>query len=102
MTPTALTLVTIVAEKVLEAKLERLLLGAGASGFTATDARGQGSRHTGSSTFEGQNVRIETVVSAEVARRIVDQIADLYFPHYGVIAFTSEVAVVRGEKYVGT
>ncbi len=102
MTAAALTLVTIVAEKVLETKLERLLLDAGASGFTATDARGRGSRNVGSHTFEGHNVRIETVVSAEVASRIIDQITEVYFPHYGVIAFTSEVAVVRGEKYIGT
>lgn len=101
MTATALTLVTIVAEKLLETRLERLVLDAGASGFTTTDARGHGSRHVGSHTFEGQNVRIETVVSAEVANRIVDQIAEVYFPHYGVIAYTSQVTVVRGEKYVG-
>jgi nitrogen regulatory protein P-II 2 len=95
-----LTLVTIVAEKILEPKLARLVLEAGASGYTATDARGKGSRDMRSQTFEGHNVRIETVVSPEVASRILEQITELYFPHYGVIAFTSQVAVVRGTKYV--
>jgi nitrogen regulatory protein P-II 2 len=101
MTAAELTLVTIVAEKILEPKLERLVLDAGASGYTATDARGQGSRNMGSQTFEGHNVRIETVVSSEIASRILDQITEVYFPYYGVIAFTSQVSVVRGEKYVG-
>jgi nitrogen regulatory protein P-II 2 len=101
MTTTTLTLVTIVAEKVLEPKLARLVLDAGASGYTATEARGKGSRDMRSQTFEGHNVRIETVVSEAVASRILEQITESYFPHYGVIAFTSQVSVVRGTKYVG-
>jgi nitrogen regulatory protein P-II 2 len=100
MTAAELTLVTIVAEKVLEAKLERLVKDAGATGYTVTEARGEGSRHQGSHTFEGQNVRIETVVADDVAALILDQIAEHYFAHYGVIAYTTKINVVRGEKYL--
>lgn len=100
MTAADLILVTIVAEKVLEPKLARLIKSSGATGFTVTDARGEGSRHVGSHTFEEQNVRIEVVVSPEVADRILEQVAEQFFPHYGVIAYTTAVRVVRGEKYV--
>jgi hypothetical protein len=44
-------------------------------------------------------VRIETVVGPETARRILDCLAERYFPHHAAIAWTSDVAVVRGEKY---
>ena len=101
MSAADLVLVTIVAEKILESRLEKLILGAGASGYTVTEARGEGSRHVGSHTFEGQNVRIEVVASDQVAERILEQVTQHYFPHYGVIAYTTAVRVVRGEKYVG-
>lgn len=99
MSRTHLTLVTIVAERVLESRLTQMVMAAGATGFTVTDVRGEGSRHRGSHTFEGRNVKVEAVVSAGVADTILSEIAEQYFPHYGVIAYTSPVAVVRGEKY---
>lgn len=45
-------------------------------------------------------MRIEVVVSDEVADRILDHVAEHYFPNYAVIAFVADVAVVRGDKYV--
>lgn len=100
MTAADLVLVTIVAERVLEGRLTEMVTGAGATGYTVTDTRGEGSRHVGSHTFEGRNVKIETVVSGEVAERILTLVAEGYFVHYGIIAYTTPVTVVRGEKYV--
>jgi nitrogen regulatory protein P-II 2 len=48
----------------------------------------------------GQGIRIETVVSAAVADRVLAHVAKHYFPSYAVIAYLSTVEVVRGEKYV--
>ena len=59
-----------------------------------------GSRGMRASDPPGQGVRIEVVVGPEVADRILDHVAEHYFPHYAVIAFVADVAVVRGEKYV--
>lgn len=100
MTAADLVLVTIVAERVLEGPITEMVAEAGATGYTVTDARGEGSRHVGSHTFEGRNVKVETVVAAAVAERILALVAERYFPHYGIIAYTSPVSVVRGEKYV--
>lgn len=99
MSTTELTLVTIVAERVLEQKLTELVTSVGATGYTVTDVRGEGSRHMGSHTFEGQNVKVEVVVSPAVAEAILAEVAEHYFPHYGVIAYTGPIAVVRGDKY---
>lgn len=96
----ALKLVTIVAEPVLEEQIVALLHRLGARGHTVTDSRGAGSRGMRASDPPGGGVRIETVVSAEVAGRILDHVAQHYFPHYAVIAFLTTVEVVRGEKYV--
>ncbi len=93
--------VTIVAEALLEERLLREIRELGARGYTVGQVRGEGSRGVRASEWEGKNVRIETLVSAEVADRILAHIAEEYFEHYAVVAYLSDVQVVRGEKYLG-
>jgi nitrogen regulatory protein PII len=93
-------LVTIVAEPVLEERLIAELHRLGARGHTVTDARGAGSRGMRASDPPGQSVRIEVVASDAVVSRILEHVATDYFANYAVIAFVSNVEVVRGEKYV--
>ena len=95
-----LKLVTIVAEPVLEEQLTTELKRLGARGYTVTETRGEGSRGIRASELPGESIRIESVVSAEVADRLLAHVAKLYFPNYAVIAYVSTVEVVRGEKYV--
>jgi hypothetical protein len=95
-----LKLVTIVAEPVLETRLVGELKTLGASGWTTTDSRGEGSRGMRASDLPGAGVRIEVVASEAVAQRILDHVARQYFPHYAVIAWVSEIEVARGDKYV--
>ena len=98
--PTRLRLVTIVAERILEDRLTRDVMEAGATGFTVSESRGRGSRGMRAGDIPGEGVRIEVVVSPEVADRIVERLRDAYFPHYAVIAWLADVEVVRGDKYV--
>lgn len=95
-----LKLVTIVAEPVLEQRIAESLRRLGARGHTVTAAHGSGSRGMRASDPPGESVRIEVVVSAAVAERILDHVAANYFPNYAVIAFVTNIDVVRGEKYV--
>ena len=95
-----LKLVTIVAESLLEKRLVEEVKRLGAKGYTITPARGEGSRGIRSVDWEGQNIRLETIVSEEVALRILQRLQEEYFPHYAVIAYAENVWVVRGEKYV--
>lgn len=92
--------VTIVAESLLEERLLKDLEVAGARGYTLTAARGAGARGVRSSEWEGGNVRIETLVSAAVAQRLLERLAEAYFPHYAVVAWVETVEVVRGDRYV--
>jgi nitrogen regulatory protein P-II 2 len=92
--------VTIIAESLLEARLLADLERSGAKGFTITEARGRGSRGVRASEWEGQNLKLETIVSPEVADRIMLRMVESYFPNYAVIAYLENVEVVRGEKYV--
>mgnify|MGYP003414344811 FL=1 len=95
-----LKLVTIVAESLLEKRLVEEVKRLGAKGYTITPARGEGSRGIRSVDWEGQNIRLETIVSEEVALRILQRLQEEYFPHYAVIAYVENVWVARGEKDV--
>jgi nitrogen regulatory protein P-II 2 len=90
MLTTPLKLVTIVGESVL-----------GATGWTICEARGEGSRGMRASPVPGDNIRIEAVVSEAVADRILAALSTEYFPHFALVAWISDVQVVRGEKYRG-
>lgn len=93
------TLVTIVAEAVLEARLVRDVAACGAHGWTITSAHGQGPRNRRVGDLEGGNVRLESLVSADVAERIMQMLAAEYFPNYAVVAWLADVQVQRSERY---
>lgn len=95
-----LVLVTVVAEAVLEHRLIRDVVAAGAHGWTVCDARGQGSRGVRADEFEGSNIRLETLVSASVADRFLEVLDRDYFPAYAVVAWTTPGKVVRPAKYL--
>lgn len=92
-------MVTVIAEPVLEQRLVTEIRQLGASGWTVTYGRGEGSRGIHAAEIPGVNVRIETIVSANVADRLVSHMAAHYFVDYEVIAYTTDVGVVRSEKY---
>ena len=93
-------LVTIVSETVLAERLTRLVLEAGASGYTLAAAQGMGSRGLRSTTVvDGENVRIEALMSASAASQVLDVLARDFFPHYALVAWSAEVEVLRGAKF---
>jgi hypothetical protein len=95
-----LCLLTIIAEALLKERLIHDLREAGAKGFTITDADGEGCRQRRVGEILGANIRLETIVSDEVADRLLHLLSTDYFERYAVIAFISTVNVVRGEKSV--
>lgn len=95
-----LKLVTVITERLLRERVIDDLRACGAKGFTISNATGEGSRGVHASEWEGQNLRIESIVSHAVAERIVERIADEFFENYAVIVYLHDVQVVRGDKYV--
>lgn len=93
-------LVTIVTEAVLETELCREIKRLGARGYTITNARGAGSRGVRDAGWDtSRNVRIEVVCAPEVAECIEACLRERYFDSYAMIAFTSDVAVLRPDKF---
>lgn len=99
MITVALKKVTIIAEAVLEPRLLQEIRALGATGYTLSPVRGEGSRGVRASDWEGDNVKVETLVDAGTADRILEHVAADYFEHYAVIAWVTDVQVVRGDKY---
>lgn len=95
-----LKLVTIVAEAVLEERLLDDLRRLGAKGYTVTPAQGEGTRGIRASDWEARNIRIDSVVSPEVADAVLEHLAGEYFPRWAVIGYVTDVDVVRGDKYI--
>lgn len=93
--------VTIVSEGILERQILEALRRLGAQGYTVFEVRGSGSRGVHASDWEGRNVQIETIVSDEVADRILDFVSANYFRDYALIAYVDTVEVIRGGKYSG-
>lgn len=97
---TTLPMLTIIGESVLRDRLIEELARVGAKGYTITQVLGEGPRHIRSGDLPGDNVRIETITTREIADRLLEVLANDYFPDYAIIAFVSDVRVVRGSKYV--
>lgn len=93
-------LVTIITEAALESQLVRDVEKHGAHGYTLTNARGKGSRGSRSASWEANaNIRLEVICEETVARNIVRHVNEKYFEHYAMVIFTSDIEVLRPEKY---
>lgn len=99
MQPRALKLVTIVVEEALAARLIRDLQREGMAGYTIADVRGEGRRQI-RDPWEGTNARIEALVTAEVAERLLARLAADYLPHYAIVAWVADVQAVLAERHI--
>lgn len=100
-TKVPLKLVTIVTEGLLKDEMGNLLREQGATGFTITRCEGGGSRGVRAQDWEGPNQRFECIVSEEVADSILAEVGRIYLEDYAVIAWLTDVSVLRGEKFSG-
>lgn len=93
-------LVTIVTEAVLEATLLRELEELGVTGYTICDARGRGRRGVRSAGWDlAGNIRIEVLCNAELAQAIAVRLHERYYDDYAMIMFTTDVEVLRPERF---
>lgn len=91
-------LVTVIAEAVLEERLMADLRRWGVGGLTLVRAEGDpfGSRV---GDVAGAFLRVECVVSTEVAERVLSGLSAGYLERFKVVAYDHAVRVVRGTKY---
>ena len=94
-------LVTIFGGGELEERLIRELQGAGARGFTITQARGRGIHGSRPDwLLDAKNVKIEVLCSAEVAEKILQVLSADFLPDDAVTAYVSDVEAIPVDKFV--
>jgi hypothetical protein len=91
--------VTIVAESILKDQISKKVLELGATGFSCTEAQGDGSRGA-RSVMAGENVKFDVICPEEVAVAILTYVSHNCFETYGCIAWITDVSVVRGSHYL--
>lgn len=101
------TKVSIVVEKLIQDGVTRIIMEAGARGFTIIDGAGLGEHGLHSSERPAivgafAIVKIEVVVSDNaVAEKIADAVAQQYFDHHPGIVYLETVQVLRPTKFGG-
>lgn len=92
-------LITIVAEAVVERRLIDDLKKCGAKGYSLSHVSGEGvtGRHT--LDLNGPSLRIESVVTDDVAERILEMLAANYFERFAVIAWLTPARVARPDRF---
>jgi nitrogen regulatory protein PII len=98
---TDVRIVTIIAEEDLEDRLVRELKELGATGYTVARVRGEGAFGARISEWEGENIRLETIVDEPTAERIVATLSERYFQHRSLVLTVVAAQVVRGAKFLG-
>lgn len=92
-------LVTIIALDTLEGRLIADLKACGIKGYTISEAEGEGIQSRHFTDWEGRNMRIETLVPEHIADRIFTLLEAQYFDKYSIVAFVSDVKVLRKERF---
>lgn len=92
-------LVTIISEPVLSKSLIKTIRSLGAKGFTISDVHGEGTGEKSSGEVPNEKVKVEVVADADLAKRIMAEIAKSYFPNYSLIVYASDIQVIRHEKF---
>ncbi|MEM1117347.1 MAG: hypothetical protein AAF845_07690 [Bacteroidota bacterium] len=102
---TKATRLSIVTEKLNEPEIERIVVRAGATGYTVFDGSGKGShgaktRDRASVVRAFSLVKIEVIVAERaIADAIVDEVSATYFGDFSGIVYLDEVEIVRREKF---
>jgi nitrogen regulatory protein PII len=100
MTTHAMKLVTIVCEAYAKTAVTKLLRDVGAHGYTLFAVEGDGSRGRREADIpEFTNIQVEVIVPPEVATALLTRLEKEFFPRYGMIAFESDVRVLRPNKF---
>jgi nitrogen regulatory protein P-II 2 len=92
-------LLTIVAEAVVENRIVEDIKACGAKGYSLSHVRGEGATGNRSLDLTGPSVRLETVVTDEVADAIFEMLAGRYFDRYAVVVWKNPVEVARPQRF---
>lgn len=93
-------LVTIVCEAHARDAVTKLLRSTGAHGWTLFAVEGDGAHGPRPADIpEFANIQIEVIVPPEIAGKLLERLGTEYFPRYAMVAFESDVRVLRQAKF---
>ncbi|KAF6242476.1 hypothetical protein C6988_08330 [Nitrosopumilus sp. b1] len=94
-------LLTITCEILAQKKVIEILQKHKVSGYTTYEVDGDGSKGIRGQGLENEkNVKVEVVLSESKLQDIVEEITRTLFSNFAIILYTSDVGVVRTEKFV--
>lgn len=91
--------VTIICDDALEIHIVEDLKKCGVKGYTLEEAKGYGIHSTRDNELEGRNIKIETIVDEETSCKIFSLLEEKYFKKLIIIAYVSDVKILRKEKF---
>lgn len=93
-------LLVVVCEASLEQAIVADLLAQGVHGYTISDARGSGAHGRRDAAWPpSANIRIEVLCGEKTALNILNHLQVTYYANFGMVAFLSDVLVMRPEKF---
>jgi nitrogen regulatory protein PII len=93
-------LVTIVCEALAREPLIRLLVEEGAQGYTLFPVEGTGAKGARVADLqEFSNIQVEVIVPPAVAQNLLERLQRDMFPHFTIIAYETDVRVLRPDKF---
>ena len=93
-------LVTIVCEALAREPLTALLHEVGAHGYTLFTVEGSGAKGARVADIqEFANIQVEVIVPPGVAGQVLARLERDFFPRYAMVAYESDVRVLRREKF---
>ena len=94
-------LLTITCEILAQKNVIEILQKHKVSGYTTYEVDGDGSKGIRGQGLENEkNVKVEVVLSENKLQDIVEEITRTLFSNFAIILYTSDVGVVRTEKFV--
>lgn len=94
-----LQLLTIIAEENLAEELQELITQSGAKGYTTSAVGGKSIYRNRDNPWDGENIKIETIVADENCLRILQRLEEQYLDRVGLIAFHVPVNVIRASHF---
>lgn len=94
------SLLTIIVEESLAAIIEKEIGELGAKGYTLSNVSGKGLTGLRDNPWEGENIKIETIVSDDNCKNILRHLQRKYFDKYAIIAFHHPVNVIRTAHFL--
>jgi len=94
------TLLTIIVDESLTKTIESEITTLGATGYTSTAVSGKSRYHSRDNPWEGENIKIETIVPETVCLALLNHLQQTYFDRYAIIAFHHSVQIVRSNHFL--